>query len=265
MNHLERDTRRAYEAAAAAWASGPQRVYTTLAAALLDRCPLPLDGVRLLDVGAGTGVLGDEAAARGAACVDADVAVAMLRHTVRRPRRAVGADGRQLPFRSGCFDVVAGNCSLSHVLDPERMLTEAARVTRPGGAVVFSSFPNSAASHPAWLAVESVLGEYGYERPPWYRHLKTAAEPQVGTPDALERLGATAGLRDLAVDHARVATGVDAPTALVDWRLGMAQHAVFLSNEPAARRNAIRATAIERVGTEPEPLAVDLLVLTGSV
>ncbi|HEX6256669.1 MAG TPA: methyltransferase domain-containing protein [Euzebyales bacterium] len=266
MSDLERDTRTAYEQAAAAWAAGPHRVYRRLAAALLDRCPVPLAGATVLDVGAGTGVLGAEARARGAGCIDADVAVRMLArdgHDGRRGRHAVGADGRALPFRDGTFDVVAGNCSLSHVTDPGRMLTDAVRVTRDGGAIVFSSFPGAASSHDAWHAVEQVLSEHGYERPGWYAHLKATTEPRVGTPEALLRLAAVAGIGAPDVVDVRVDTGLDDPRALADWRLGMAQHAAFLSGLGDVERRAIRDAAVARIGDDPAPLGVDMLVLTG--
>lgn len=259
---FDRDTRTAYDHAATAWGSGPDRVYGRIAAATLDHCPVALDGALVLDVGAGTGVLGDDAVGRGAGCVDADVAVGMLRHERRRPRVGVGADGRRLPFRDGSFDVVTGNCSLSHVVDPDRMLIEAARVAKDGGALVFSAFPTTTRSHPAWTEVETVLGEFGYQRPQWYAHLKAAIEPRVGTADELAHLAVGAGLREVGVASERVDTGVDAPGALVDWRLGMAQHAAFMAQLSADQREAVRARALARVGADPDPLGVDLLVLT---
>lgn len=262
MSDLERDTRDAYEGGARAWASGPHVVYRHLAAALLDACPAPFEGATVLDIGAGTGVVGDEARARGAACVDADVAVDMLAQADGDGRRGVAADGRCLPFRDASFDVVAGNCSLSHVVDPERMLADAARVVTDDGALVFSAFPNSSDSHPAWAAVEDVLGEFGYERPRWYAHLKAASEPKAGTVDALIDLAAVAGLTAVDVARMHVATAVDAPAVLADWRLGMAQHAAFVAALSDDRRAAIRREAIARIGADPAPLGVDLLVLT---
>lgn len=263
MTDLERDTRTAYDRAATAWASGPDVVYGRLAAALLDHCVAPLAGALVLDVGAGTGVLGEAARAAGATCVDADVAVDMLARVGSDGRTGVAADGRALPFRPATFDVVAGNCSLSHVVDPDRMLADAVRVTRPGGALLFSSFPNATTSHEAWAVVETLLHEHGYERPAWYRYLKDASEPQVGTADALADLARAAGVRAAAVTRVRVETGLDDPVALADWRLGMAQHAAFLSELPTHRRSAIREAAIERIGADPAPLGVDMLVLTG--
>jgi ubiquinone/menaquinone biosynthesis C-methylase UbiE len=263
VSELERDTRTAYDEAATAWASGPELVYGRLAAVLLDHCPEALDGATVLDVGAGTGVLGDAARRRGAACIDADVAVHMLVRAGSDRRRGVGADGRALPFRDGTFDVVAGNCSLSHVVDPDRMLADAVRVARDDGVILFSSFANATTSHDAWEVVETVLRDQGYQRPAWYEHLKAASEPQVGTGAALADLARAARVRAAQVTRVRVDTGLDDPAALADWRLGMAQHAAFLATLPAARRARIRATAIDRIGSDPAPLGVDLLILTG--
>ena len=263
MSDLERETRSAYDDAATAWASGPDVVYGQLAVALLDHCPTSLNGAMVLDVGAGTGVLGHAARDRGATCIDADVAVDMLARAGRGGRRGVGADGRSLPFRDATFDVVAGNCSLSHVVDPDRMLADAVRVARARGVILFSAFPRATRSHQAWEVVEAVLHEHGYERPGWYRHLKDASEPQVGTDGTLAGLARTAGVDAVEVTRVRVETGLDDPDALADWRLGMAQHAAFLDALPADRRARIRATAVERIGSDPAPLGVDLLILIG--
>jgi ubiquinone/menaquinone biosynthesis C-methylase UbiE len=265
VSDLERATRSAYEDGATAWASGPNVVYGRLAVALLDHCPVPLDGALLLDVGAGTGVLGDAARGRGARCIDVDVALDMLVHAGPGGRQGVGADGRSLPFRDATFDVVAGNCSLSHVLDPDRMLADAVRVASAGGGILFSSFPNATTSHDAWAVVEALLHEHGYMRPEWYRHLKEASEPRVGTADVLATLARTAGVDAVDVIRTRVETGLDDPVALADWRLGMAQHAAFLAGLDPAERAAIRTAAIQRIGSDPAPLGVDMLVLSGRV
>ncbi len=47
------------------------------------------------------------------------------------------ADGAHLPFRHGVFDNVVGVDVLHHVFDPDLVLNEIARVTRPGGRAVF--------------------------------------------------------------------------------------------------------------------------------
>jgi SAM-dependent methyltransferase len=47
----------------------------------------------------------------------------------------VQADAENLPFPDGAFDVVYGCAALHHALDLRRMVSEMARVTRPGGVV----------------------------------------------------------------------------------------------------------------------------------
>ncbi len=53
------------------------------------------------------------------------------------------ADGRQLPYRDGCFDVVCQYTVLSSVLDDgikEAIARDMIRVTRPGGVIVWYDF-----------------------------------------------------------------------------------------------------------------------------
>lgn len=263
MTELDRDTRWAYGVSASAWAAGPERVYRHLAAALMRAAPIPVADALLLDVGAGTGVLADVATAMGAHCVESDVAAAMLaRPRPDRPRRAVAADGRRLPFADATFTAVTAGCSLSHVDDPDRMLREIRRVLRPGGAVLASTFPASGTSHPVRACVEGVLEEFGYRRAPWYRRLSTVHEAQVDTPEALTALAVTAQFTRVSARTVTVDTGIAAPEQLVDYRLGVAQHAEFLAGLDAAGRRAIRSTAIARLGDDPPPLVIDLLVLS---
>lgn len=263
MTELDRDTRGAYGVSASAWAAGPERVYRHLAAALMRAAPIPVADALLLDVGAGTGVLADVATDMGAHCVEIDVAAAMLaRPRPDRPRRAVAADGRRLPFADATFTAVTAGCSLSHVDDPDRMLREIRRVLRPGGAVLASTFPASGTSHPVRACVEGVLEEFGYRRAPWYRQLSSVREAQVDTAEALEGLARATRFTQVSARTVTVNTGIAAPEHLVDYRLGVAQHAEFLAGLDAAGRRTIRSTAIARLGDDPPPLVIDLLVLS---
>jgi hypothetical protein len=49
------DVNAAYAGASGAWASGPAARYDAMAQPLVDHCPVPLAGARVLDFGAGTG------------------------------------------------------------------------------------------------------------------------------------------------------------------------------------------------------------------
>ncbi len=101
----------------------------------------PLEGRRVLEVGAGSAPCSRWVAAQGAHVVATDVAPAMLaasrEHEPHVPLLA--ADARALPFADGVFDVAFTSFgALPFVPDPEQVHREVARVLRPGGRWVFS-------------------------------------------------------------------------------------------------------------------------------
>lgn len=94
----------------------------------------PLDGRRVLDVGAGSGIATRELSARGAAVVAVDAGAEILRRAVARTPGlpALVADGARLPVRDGSVDLVC--CAQSwHWLDPDRRVAEVNRALRAGG------------------------------------------------------------------------------------------------------------------------------------
>jgi len=106
-------------------------------------------GARVLDIGCGPGRGTLKLAQRlrpDVEVVGLDVSVPMI-EMARRARagfddvdervRFVSGDARDLPFEDGAFDAVVGHSVLYLIDDPVRVLHEAARVTRPGGRVLF--------------------------------------------------------------------------------------------------------------------------------
>jgi ubiquinone/menaquinone biosynthesis C-methylase UbiE len=99
----------------------------------------PLEGMRLLDLGAGMGGFAVAAALRGAhvAACEYNPAYCTIirlraeRHGLKLP--ISNAAGEALPFPDQSFDTVVAWDVIEHVQSPETMLAEIARVLRPAG------------------------------------------------------------------------------------------------------------------------------------
>jgi SAM-dependent methyltransferase len=115
------------------------RITALVSEALLDAATVGA-GVRVLDVGCGTGTLCAAAAARGARPTGVDLADGM----VAAARRAhpelefVAGDAEALPCADGGFDAALGAFVVNHVPRPERLAAELRRVLGPGGRVALA-------------------------------------------------------------------------------------------------------------------------------
>lgn len=251
----------AYSVTGAAWQRGPGRIYDRLAEVLLARSPVPVGGGRVLDVGAGTGAATRAALAAGAAAVIAvDSAVGMLAHDAVRRAPAVAGDALALPFTAAAFDAAVASFSLNHLTDPAGGLREMARVTRPGGALLASSYAADD-DHPVKVAVESALADCGWEPEGWYATVKAEAMLLLATADACAAVANAAGL-EAAVEPVRVEfPDLDAHD-LVAWRLGMAQHAPFVRRLAPSDQDAVVADALARLGEAVPPLVRSILIVS---
>ncbi len=251
----------AYSATAAAWQRGPGRIYDRLAEAVVDCSPVALAGTTTLDLGAGTGAATRALLAAGAHQVVAlDAAVGMLAHDARNRPPAVAGDAIALPFVSGAFDVSVAAFCLNHLPDPAAGLREAARVTRPGGAVIASAYAADD-DHPVKVAVEAALRARGWRPEPWYEVVRATAIPKLATVAASRAAAAEAGL-DADVFALRVPFPDLSAEDLVAWRLGMAQHAPFVAAlDSDGERAALAADASARLGAGWPPLKRSMIVI----
>jgi demethylmenaquinone methyltransferase/2-methoxy-6-polyprenyl-1,4-benzoquinol methylase len=245
----------------AAWETGPAVVYDGLAEAVLDRCPLPLQGARVLDLGAGTGAATRAAARHGAAVTAVDLSFDMLAlHRGARPP-AVAGDMVALPFAAGAFDAVVAAFSLTHVDPPARGLAEAARVTRPGGLVMVAGFDGTT-RHPVKAATDAALTARGWTPPGWYLHVKEAIEPLVADPATLAAMAADVGLLDGRAEVVDVDLGPRTPRELARYRLGMSAVTDFVARLRPDERDELEAEVVAALAPVAEPLVMGVTVLT---
>lgn len=98
--------------------------------------------VDILDIGCGTGALFDDVHAlrlpwRITGC---DLAPGMCAVAINRQRRVAAADAQALPFAGGAFGGIFSSLMLQWVSDPQAVFHEMARVLKPGGSAVVSTF-----------------------------------------------------------------------------------------------------------------------------
>lgn len=121
-----------------------QEQYQADRLAQLERAAGPLVGLRVLDLGAGMGGFAVAAALRGALVTVSEynrayceiVRLRAARHRIELP--IVNAAGEGLPLPSAQFDAVVCWDVIEHVRDPQLVLSEIARVLRPGGAALIT-------------------------------------------------------------------------------------------------------------------------------
>lgn len=103
----------------------------------------PGTGLKLLDIGCGTGHVVAGAAADGFSVFGMDFAEAMVRRAAgaHPALRAWVADARHIPMPDASFDVVTMIGVLEYIPEYPKVIAEIRRVLRPGGALILS-MPN---------------------------------------------------------------------------------------------------------------------------
>ncbi len=96
----------------------------------------PLEGRRVLDVGAGVGMYTAALCRYASAVVGIEVETDRVRQAYQGGVMAVQAVGEALPFGDGAFDLVFSHEVIEHVQDDAQVAAEMVRVAAPGGRLV---------------------------------------------------------------------------------------------------------------------------------
>jgi SAM-dependent methyltransferase len=142
-------------------------------------------GDRVLDLGCGTGELVRSLADAGRWVVGCDISRQMLLRAARGPGGRAGwvrlePRWRSLPLASAVFDVVVAASVLEYVAEPAAVLSECARVVRPGG-VVLCTVPDlrHCIRWAEWLAQRLATVMVVPRRSPWqgyHAYLRASAQ-----------------------------------------------------------------------------------------
>ena len=100
---------------------------------------------KILEVGSGTGVVSAEISQRfsiESVGVDIDRSAVTFAHNTDAASLYLAGDGNNLPFQPATFDVVVCHFLLLWVENPEKILHEMVRVTKPGGWILALAEPD---------------------------------------------------------------------------------------------------------------------------
>jgi SAM-dependent methyltransferase len=147
-------------------------------------------GIRLIDIGCGSGYAAAMAAALGATVTGIDITPELIEIARERVPGAEFVTGGMddLPFASESFDAAVGFNAFQFAEDPGQAVREAARVIKPGGVVAATTFAEPARNQSTalHLALEPLRGA----APGAPAHLPYG----LSNPGGLERLLAEASL-----------------------------------------------------------------------
>lgn len=219
-------------------------------------------GEAVLDVMTGTGAVAAAVAGRAGRVVGVDVSAGMLARARARVPDAefVRGDAAALPFPDSAFDVVVCAAGVFFLPDMPGGVREWARVVRPGGRVVVSSFgPELLGPLPGlWRARLAGAG------------LKPGAPPlgRLPTPEALADVLRAAGLTDVqAALHPLTYTLPDVGARWADIRAGLegVPLASLPPQEVAALEAAHHADLAPLFGEGPLTVPLPVIVASGHV
>jgi ubiquinone/menaquinone biosynthesis C-methylase UbiE len=178
------------------------------------------EGMRFLDVAAGSGAMSLPAARLGAKVLATDLSPAMLKLLKDRARKenlnieTRVMDGHNLELEDNTFDMAGSQFGVMTFPDQPRGIREMTRVVKRGGRVVLSVYGSPAETDFLGIfvsAVHSVRSDFvpPMDPPP--------PEFRLANPEKLRSELAEAGLKDVQIDQITEYTEFKSPKFLWEW------------------------------------------------
>ncbi len=210
-------------------------------------------GSVFLDIATGPGYTAGAAQMRGAIATGVDFSAKMVDEASRNYPNALfyEGDAEHLVFPSGFFDAATCPFGLLHMADPDRAMSEAWRILKPGGKFAFTVWAPPE-KHAFFKLVLGAISRHGSmavplpEAPPFFR-FSEAAESQ----KALE----TAGFSDITIDEITLHWQPTSGQALLDTIYkSTVRTAMLLEAQDEAVREKIHSEIIAAVEESKEPV-----------
>jgi len=219
---------------------------------LLDAVEVEAGSV-FLDIATGPGYTAGVAQARGAIATGVDFSAKMVDEASRNYPNALfyEGDAEHLVFPSGFFDAATCPFGLLHMADPDRAISEAWRILKPGGKFAFTVWAPPE-KHAFFKLVLGAISRHGSmdvplpEAPPFFR-FSEAAESQ----KALE----TAGFSDINISELTLHWQPTSGQELLDTIYkSTVRTAMLLEAQDAANREKIHNEIIAAVEASKDPI-----------
>ena len=219
---------------------------------LLDAVDVKAGSV-FLDIATGPGYTAGAAQARGAIATGVDFSAAMIGEASRNYPNALfyEGDAEHLVFPSGFFDAAVCPFGLLHMADPDKAISEAWRILKPGGKFAFTVWAPPE-KHAFFKLVLGAIARHGSmdvplpEAPPFFRFSEPAES---------QKALVTAGFSEMTINELVLNWQPSSGQALLDTIYkSTVRTAMLLEAQEEADREKIHSEIIAAVEASENPI-----------